>query len=97
MEWTRADLLYQDLGLDGTKINKSNFLLPTLGPKLHTISQDVHNGRGFAVIRGLEPANFCVEDLTMIYMGISSHIADTIGRQDRNGNALGQSAYFPRA
>lgn len=89
MKRTRANFLHSDLGLDGTKITKSNFLLPTLGPKLHTISQEVHHGRGFAVIRGLEPANFCVEDLTMIYLGIASHVADRIGRQDRNGNALG--------
>lgn len=67
-------------------------MLPTLGAKLHKLSKQVHRGLGFLLIRGLDAANFSVVDLTVVYMGISAHIANIVGRQDGSGNALGQ--YF---
>lgn len=61
-----------------------------LSAKLESIRDDVYEGRGFAVLRGLDPAHFPIEDLTMIYMGISSYVGDMIGRQDKPGNCLGE-------
>lgn len=81
-----------DLGLDGSKVSNKNFELPSLGKKLLQLSLDIHDGRGFSVIRGLNPADFSVEDLTLAYMGVSAHIADKRGRQDRKGNMLGMSS-----
>ncbi len=72
----------------------TNFPLPTLGAKLDELSRDVHNGRGFCVIRGLNPAAFAVEDLTLVYLGVQSYIAEQRGRQDKRGNMLGQSGYM---
>lgn len=77
------------MSLDGTAVNKHNFILPTLGAKLQDLRKEIHTGRGFAVIRGLDAAKFGVGDLTIIYMGIASYISDQIGRQDGSGNALG--------
>lgn len=68
----------------------ASFPLPTLGRKLKALSNDVHNGRGFCVIRGIDPASYTVEDLTLVYLGIQSYIADQRGRQDKRGNMLGQ-------
>lgn len=83
-----------DLGLDGSKVGRDNFELPSLGRKLQQLSLDIHEGRGFSAIRGLNPADFSVEDLTLAYMGVSAHIADMRGRQDRKGNMLGMSVVW---
>lgn len=68
----------------------ANFPLPTLGAKLKELSRDVHRGRGFCVIRGLDPASFRVEDLMLAYLGVQSYIAEQRGRQDKRGNMFGQ-------
>ncbi|KAL2165507.1 hypothetical protein VTH06DRAFT_807 [Thermothelomyces fergusii] len=79
---------YKSLGQDGDLVNATNFPLPTLGPKLRELSDDVHNGKGFCVIRGIDPALYSVEDLTLIYLGVQSYIAEQRGRQDKRGNML---------
>ncbi|KAF3768915.1 Clavaminate synthase-like protein [Cryphonectria parasitica EP155] len=79
---------FKKLGLNATKITDKTFSLPTLGITLHDLSKEVHNGRGFAVLRGLNTEDFSSGDLTMIFMGISAYIGDKIGRQDRAGNCL---------
>jgi len=80
---------------DGDLVEPANFPLPTLGPKLKVLSQDIHYGKGFGVIRGLDPASYSVEDLTLIYLGVQSYIAEQRGRQDKRGNMLGVSAHLP--
>ncbi|KAH6853402.1 hypothetical protein B0I37DRAFT_5506 [Chaetomium sp. MPI-CAGE-AT-0009] len=79
---------YKSLGQDGDLVEPANFPLPTLGPKLKELSGDVHNGRGFCVIRGIDPASYTVEDLTLVYLGVQSYIAEQRGRQDKCGNML---------
>lgn len=66
--------------------------MPILSAKLKAINEDVYNGRGFAVLRGLNPQDFSIEDLTMIYMGVSTYAGNQVGRQDRMGNCLGKSS-----
>jgi hypothetical protein len=78
------------LGQDGDLVDPANFPLPTLGPELKELSGDIHSGRGFCVIRGLSPAAFTVEDLTLVYLGVQSYIAEQRGRQDKCGNMLGK-------
>ncbi|KAK0657483.1 hypothetical protein B0T16DRAFT_317383 [Cercophora newfieldiana] len=73
---------------DGDLVNVKSFPLPTLGPRLLALRHDIHGGRGFAVVRGVDPASFSVEDLTLVYLGIQSYIAEQRGRQDRRGNML---------
>ncbi|KAF3012309.1 hypothetical protein E8E14_000041, partial [Neopestalotiopsis sp. 37M] len=79
---------FKALELDGDFINSKNFSLPTLGPKLEDIRQTIYDGRGFSVIRGINPANFSIEDLTMIWLGIQTHVADQRGCQDHKGNMI---------
>lgn len=47
-----------------------------LAGRLRAISCAVHNGRGFEVLRGLQPSRFSEEDLVIIYVGITSYVAD---------------------
>lgn len=77
------------LELDGDLVNRDNFPLPTLGPKLDELSHDIHNGSGLCVIRGINPEDYSVEDLTIVWLGIQAYIADQRGCQDHRGNMLG--------
>lgn len=62
-----------------------------MGQKLDGIRQEVHKGKGFGVIRGLDPEKYSVEDLTMLYLGLQSFVANRQGRQDSKGNMMGTS------
>ncbi|KAH7163070.1 hypothetical protein B0J13DRAFT_615672 [Dactylonectria estremocensis] len=79
---------FKALGLDGDLVSRDNFPLPTLGPRLDQIRRDVHRGKGFGVIRGLDQQEHSVEDLTVLYLGIQSYIANRHGRQDKKGNMM---------
>jgi len=85
-----TNTIHPALGQDGDLIEPRNFPLPTLGPKLEEMSRDIHHGKGFGVVRGLNSADFDVEDLTLVYLGIQCYIAEQRGRQDKRGNMLGQ-------
>lgn len=78
-----------ELGLDGDLVTRDNFPLPSLAIKLAAVRQDVHEGRGFKVIRGLNPKKYSVEDLTVLYLGIQVYVANRHGRQDKKGNMMG--------
>ncbi|KAI2602017.1 Clavaminate synthase-like protein [Hypoxylon sp. NC1633] len=79
---------FLSLELDGDQVNQENFPLPTLGPELDKLSNDIHNGTGLCVVRGINPDNYSVEDLTIVWLGIQAYIADQRGCQDHRGNML---------
>jgi hypothetical protein len=81
-------LTVSGLGLYGSEVAASNFPLPTLGQKLLKAALDVHRGRGFTIVRGLNPKEFSPEDNLIIFLGISSYIGSQRGRQDEDGNML---------
>jgi len=62
-------------------IDQSTFPLPTLHPTLRDLSKELHNGRGFFVLRGLRIDDYSREDNIIIYTGVSSHIGSIRGRQ----------------
>lgn len=74
--------------LDGDEVNKENFPLPILGRRLEQACVDIYYGRGFVIVRGLDPDAFSVEDLTVIYLGVSSYIAESRGKQDQRGSMM---------
>jgi hypothetical protein len=80
-----------DLGLYGNEVTPDTFPLPTLGPKLQQVALDIHRGRGFAVVRGMNPDEFSPEDNVLVFLGISSYIGVQRGRQDEEGNMLSKS------
>lgn len=82
-----------DLGLYGDEVTPETFPLPILGPKLRKIAVEIHQGKGFAVVRGLNPDDFSPEDNVLVFLGISSYIGAKRGRQDEDGNML--SEYYP--
>ncbi|KAK3328839.1 hypothetical protein B0H66DRAFT_526239 [Apodospora peruviana] len=80
--------IVSSLGQDGDLVEPRFFPLATLAAKLEALSTEVHHGKGFAVIRGIDPASYSVEDINLVYLGIQSYIAEQRGRQDKRGNML---------
>ncbi|PHH68037.1 hypothetical protein CDD82_895 [Ophiocordyceps australis] len=79
---------FKSLGLDGDAISRDNFTLARLGPRLEEVRWQVHEGRGFGLVRGLQVEKYGVEDLTMLYLGIQCYVGNEYGRQDAKGNML---------
>jgi hypothetical protein len=78
--------------LDGDLVTPDTFPLPTVGPDvLDLMRSELHKGRGFALLRGLDSNKYSVEDLTTIYLGVQAYIANLRGRQDKKGNMLGKN------
>jgi hypothetical protein len=75
-------------------LNAENFPLPILGLKLKVLSRDVHRGKGFCVVRGVDPKCYTLEDLTLVFLGVQAYVAAQRGRQDKRGNMLGQYAWI---
>ena len=75
-------------GLDGDQVHRDVFPLPTLGRTLERAAEDVYNGRGFVIVRGLDPDTLSVEGSTTVYLGLSSYIAKRRGMQDQRGSML---------
>lgn len=88
IETRSAKEYFKSLEQDGDLVSRANFPLPTLGPKLYELSQDIYNGKGLCVVRGINPEEYSVEDLTIIWLGIQAYIADQRGCQDHLGNML---------
>ncbi|KJX97446.1 hypothetical protein TI39_contig490g00005 [Zymoseptoria brevis] len=63
-------------------ISQDTFPLPDLHSALRKISDELHSGRGFKVLRGLPVTKHIREENIIIYAGVSSHIAPPRGRQD---------------
>lgn len=69
-------------------VSKSTFPLPGLQSRLDEIARDLHHGRGFAVIRGLDPRRYSARDNLLIYLGITSYIAEHRAVQDSGGSMI---------
>jgi len=78
------------LDLNPDEVNKTTFPLPNLAPRLHEVAETVHNGRGFVVLRGLQPDKYSNIDNILLYLGITSYIAETRGMQDFDGRMIRQ-------
>jgi len=88
-EWPSLQMLtYTELGLDGSDVSKFTFPLHTFGETLLQYAVEVHRGRGFVNIRGLNPGDYSLEDNVLLFLGVSSYIGEARGRQDEDGNML---------
>lgn len=68
---------------------REDFPLPTLGPVLDEVSDEIQYGRGFQVIRGLDPQRFALDDLKMVLWGIGQYLGIGI-IQNKQGELIGQ-------
>ncbi|KAK0727492.1 hypothetical protein B0T26DRAFT_639563 [Lasiosphaeria miniovina] len=79
---------YTKLGLNQDSVNPDTFPLPTLEAQLEQACHDIHQGPGFAIIRGLDPNSYTAEENVTIFLAVASHIADMRGVQDKRGNMI---------
>ncbi|KAI0126129.1 TfdA family taurine catabolism dioxygenase TauD [Xylariales sp. AK1849] len=73
-------------GLSLGHISSDTFPLPALRVELRRLSDELHSGHGFFVIRGLRVDDYTREENVIVYAGISTHIAPQLGRQDHKFN-----------
>ncbi|MEM8861526.1 MAG: TauD/TfdA family dioxygenase [Chloroflexota bacterium] len=82
-----ADPLVQAESNIGT-MTAVDFALPTLAAKFFQLQQELINGRGFALLRGLPVANYTEREAITIFYGIGTHLGNARS-QNAKGHVLG--------
>ncbi|KAK3297181.1 uncharacterized protein B0H64DRAFT_119847 [Chaetomium fimeti] len=88
VEVEKALRKFRELDLDAGAVTRENFPLPTVQAQLTRACIDIHQGRGFAIVRGLDPRRYTAEDNMAIFLGISNYIGEQRGIQDKKGSML---------
>lgn len=73
---------------DIARIEKADFSLPRLAPRLAAIREEVMMGRGFALIRGLPVERWSIREAATAYYGIGAHFGNARS-QNGKGHVLG--------
>ncbi|KAI8952647.1 hypothetical protein F4801DRAFT_199439 [Xylaria longipes] len=80
---------FQSLKVGPETLTTETFPLPqNLAKRLRLISSDCYNGRGFAILRGIQPEKFTEEENVLVFAGISSYVAPKRGFQDINRESV---------
>jgi len=74
----------RDRGLALHQIASRDFVLPTLGPRLKTLTRDIAEGLGFLLLRGFPTEGLSVEDITTLYFGCLTHVGLPIAQSAGN-------------
>ena len=72
-------------------IRPGDYTLPTLGPKLDAIADDIIDGRGLALIRGVPVARYSRQQAAIAFWCIGQHVGDPVS-QNSKGHLLGHVA-----
>ena len=76
-------------GSDLATLRKADFPAPSVAPRLTAILRDeVLGGRGFAVIRGMDPAQFSRRQCAAAFLGLGAHLGN-LRPQNAKGHILG--------
>ena len=75
-------------GIDLAHIRKEHFPLPVFARRLARITDDVLNGRSFALLRGFDIAKYSLRDSATAFFGLGSHIGHARS-QNAKGHVLG--------
>lgn len=70
-------------GLNVPHFGRDEFRLPTLQTKIEETVEEVENGRGFALFRGIPVDNYDLETLRIIYWGIGSYFGNPISQNSK--------------
>ncbi|KAK3367664.1 hypothetical protein B0H63DRAFT_442306 [Podospora didyma] len=76
---------------DPDQLTPRTFPLPTLARKLEHLSNIIHFGQGFFVIRGLDPHRYSPSERVLAYAGITSYVGSTRACQDAGGSKLSKN------
>ncbi|OAO04856.1 hypothetical protein A8B75_06865 [Sphingomonadales bacterium EhC05] len=75
-------------GLTGIAIKRDDFPLPSLGPVLDELAEELVNGRGFFLIRGFPALDYSKEDASSVFWGMGNYIGSP-WPQNARGDVLG--------
>ena len=67
---------------------RDRFPLPRLAPKLDALLDEIENGRGFVLVRGIPRAKYSDDDCELVYWGLGVHFGNPVS-QNRRGHRLG--------
>jgi Taurine catabolism dioxygenase TauD, TfdA family len=84
----KAVLHVQQKGLTAPDFKKEDFPIPELADEITYFLDELENGRGFLLIRGLPLDQFTDEEASIIYWGLGLHLGLPI-IQSKNGELLG--------
>jgi len=74
--------------LDLTLIDVEDFPIPTLGPRLQHLLDEVLAGRGFMLIRGMPVGRWTKREAAIAFLGIGVHLGN-LRMQNADGHLLG--------
>jgi hypothetical protein len=74
--------------IEPSAFTSANAQLPTLAPRLHQILDEVLNGRGFVLIKGLPIAGWSKPDQAIAFLIIGTHLGN-LRMQNAAGHLLG--------
>ena len=80
-EWQARNLRLADM-------TQSDFLLPTLAPRIASWRREVSAGRGLQVVSGVPVHEWSVEESSVFFWGLGQHLGQP-GAQNRKGDLLG--------
>jgi hypothetical protein len=75
-------------GLSVAELTRAGFVLPTLGPRLDHINEELIDGRGFYLIRGLPLERFTPMQTATAFWGIGQYFGEPVS-QNAKGHLLG--------
>ncbi len=73
---------------DPLELERDDFPLPILAPKLRAVVDTLLDGRGFVRIAALDTTRYGDDDLTLLYWGIGLHLGEPWA-QNMHGHVLG--------
>lgn len=81
--------------VESIDVNRDVFPLPYLGGYLEKARDEVYNGIGFVILRGLDVEPYTSDDLATILLGVSSYVAPVRRVQNQPGSVLGTLVLYP--
>jgi hypothetical protein len=69
--------------LECYRFTKKDFPLPKLGRKIEQILKELEDGRGFALLRGIQPDKYDDDTLYRLYWGLGTHFGEPITQNNR--------------
>jgi len=87
-ELERAMLQVKRSGIPQYEVRSRDFPLPTLAPRLAAMWDQIEDGRGIALMRGVPVQRYDLDDIELLYWGIMMHFGIAIP-QNTKGDLLG--------
>ncbi len=84
----RAVATIEGNGLDLAQVTKADFELPVLGSTLGRVKEEIIDGRGLSLIRGVPVARYTRLQSAIAYWGIGTHVGEPVS-QNGKGHLLG--------